>query len=136
MPEVEPAMNLFQVNLFVEDFPAMLGFYRDTLGFEVNVIEPGPPSVPMVNWASLRTGGVIIELFDAATFWDSGLLKSANRDAVQLCFVVADVERERVRLEDAGVRCDPVVSERWGRYASFRDPEGNWLQIFEVFDRG
>jgi len=22
----------------------------------------------------------------------------------------------------------------WARYASFRDPEGNWLQIFEVFD--
>jgi predicted enzyme related to lactoylglutathione lyase len=89
----------------------------------------------MVNWASLRTGSVIIELFDAATFWDSQLLKSANRDAVQLCFVVDNVERERARLEGVGVRCDPVVTERWGRYASFRDPEGNRLQIFEVFDR-
>ena len=26
------------------------------------------------------------------------------------------------------------ITEGWGRYASFRDPEGNWLQIFKVFD--
>lgn len=128
-------MNLFQVNLFVDDFPAMLSFYRDALGLEVNDIEPGPPSVPMVNWASLRTGSVTIELFDAATFWDTKLLHGTNRDAVQLCFIVDNVERERARLEAASVRCDPVVSEEWGRYASFRDPEGNWLQVFEVFNR-
>jgi catechol 2,3-dioxygenase-like lactoylglutathione lyase family enzyme len=135
MTKVDRPMNLFQVNVFVEAFPVMLRFYRDTLGFEVNDIEPGPPSVPMVNWASLRTGSVTIELFDAATFWDTKLVRGANRDAVQLCFVVDNVDYERTRLEAAGVPCDPVVGEGWGRYASFRDPEGNWLQIFEVFDR-
>jgi catechol 2,3-dioxygenase-like lactoylglutathione lyase family enzyme len=128
-------MDLFQVNLFVKNFPEMLRFYRDTLGFDVNDIEPGPPSVPLVNWASLQTGGVVLELFDAETFWDPELLDDANRQAVQLCFIVDDVEREQARLDHAGVPCDPVVVEAWGRYASFRDPEGNWLQIFEVFDR-
>jgi catechol 2,3-dioxygenase-like lactoylglutathione lyase family enzyme len=125
-------MNLFQVNLFVIDFATMLSFYRDTLGFETTDVDPGAPCVPMVNWASLRTGGVTIELFDAATFWDSTLLRSTNRDAVQMCFVVSDVERERARLEANGVSCDPTVTEAWGSYASFRDPEGNWLQVFEV----
>ncbi|MDQ6852564.1 MAG: VOC family protein [Actinomycetota bacterium] len=114
----------------------MLRFYRDALGFEVNDIEPGAPSEPMVNWASLRTGSVTIELFDAATFWNTKLLRSGNRDAVQICFAVDNVERERARLEAAGVRCDPIVGEAWGRYTSFRDPEGNWLQMFEAFDRG
>lgn len=128
-------MNLFQVNLFVEDFPSMLRFYRDALGFETNDIEPGPPCVPMVNWASLLSGSVIIELFDATTFWDTRLLRAPNRDAVQLCFIVDDVPRERERLLAARVPCDPVVTEPWGRYASFRDPEGNWLQVYEVFDR-
>lgn len=52
---------------------------------------------------------------------------------MQLCFNVDDVQRERTRLESAGVACDPLVEEQWGRYASFRDPEGNWLQVFEVF---
>ena len=128
-------MNLSQVNLFVADFPAMLRFYRDVLGFEANDIEPGPPCVPMVNWASLRTGDVSIELFDAQTFWDPRLLQRANRDGTQLCFIVTAVASERDRLQAAGVECDPIVREDWGEYSTFRDPEGNWLQIFEVYDR-
>ena len=128
-------MNLFQVNLFVTDFPTMLAFYRDTLGFATNDIEPGPPCVPMVNWASLLSGSVIIELFDAATFWDPALLQSANRHASQLCFIVDDVSVERDRLAATGVDMGPLITEEWGRYASFRDPEGNWLQVFEVFDQ-
>jgi catechol 2,3-dioxygenase-like lactoylglutathione lyase family enzyme len=127
-------MNLFQINLFVDNFASMLGFYKEALGFETNDLEPGPPCVPMVNWVSLRSGAVTIELFDAVTFWDANLLRGTNRDAVQLCFIVGDVERERERLVVAGVRCDPIVVEDWGRYASFRDPEGNWLQVYEVFD--
>ena len=128
-------MNLFQVNLFVEDFASMLRFYRDALGFQTNDIDPGPPSIPMVNWASLRTGSVSIELFDAQTFWDSSLLQRANRDAAQLCFVVDSVPRERERLQAAGVECHPIVGENWGMYSSFQDPEGNWLQIFVVHNR-
>ena len=127
-------MNLFQVNLFVSDFVAMLSFYRDALGFEPSDTDPGPPCQPLVNWASLRTGGVTIELFDAQTFWDSRRLQRTYRDAVQLCFIVDDVKRERGRLETNGVSCDPIVDESWGSYASFRDPEGNWLQIYEVSD--
>ena len=100
-------MNLFQVNLFVNDFSSMLRFDRDALGFETNDIEPGPPCVP----------------------------RPTNRDAVQLCFIVDDVERERERRVAVGIACDPVLTEGWGRYAGFRDPEGNWLQIFEVFGR-
>ena len=127
-------MNLFQVNLFVRDFPAMLVFYRDRLGFATNDIEPGPPCVPGVNWVSLLTGSVTIELFDASVFWDPALVQSPNRHAVQLCFIVDDVSAERSRLMANGVEMDPVIGEEWGRYASFRDPEGNWLQIYEVFD--
>jgi catechol 2,3-dioxygenase-like lactoylglutathione lyase family enzyme len=113
----------------------MLRFYRDTLGFETTDAEPGPPCVPMVNWASLRAGGVTIELFDGVVFWDTKLLRGASRDAVQLCFIVDDVQRERGQLEAKGIRCDPIVSEEWGSYASFRDPEGNWLQLYEVLNR-
>src|SRR5437867_2160512 len=43
------SVNLLQVNVFVSDFAAMLEFYRDTLGFAVNDIDPGPPCVPLVN---------------------------------------------------------------------------------------
>jgi hypothetical protein len=56
MSKGRQGLNLFQVNLFVDDFPSMLGFYRDVLGFETNDIEPGPPCVQVVNWASLLSG--------------------------------------------------------------------------------
>ena len=114
----------------------MLRFYRDQLGFEVNDIAPGPPAVPLVNWASLQTGSAILELFDVATYGDRDQLHDAGREAVELCFIVDDVDRERTRLEHAGVTCDPVLEEEWGRYAAFRDPEGNRLQLFQVFDTG
>ena len=127
-------MNLAQANLFVIDFEAMLDFYRGKLGFLTNDIEPGPPCIPMVNWASLSSGLLTIELFDAATFWDQSLLQVTNRHAIQLCFSVEDVSIERGRLSAEGIEIDPVVTEEWGRYASFRDPEGNWLRIFEVLD--
>jgi hypothetical protein len=87
----------------------------------------------MVNWASLRTGSVSFELFDAETFWDSSVLHRANRDATQLFFIVDSVPQERARLQAVGLVCHPMVSEDW--YSSFRDPEGNWLQIFEVHNR-
>jgi catechol 2,3-dioxygenase-like lactoylglutathione lyase family enzyme len=127
-------MNLFQVNLFVQDFPRMLRFYRDQLGFEVHDIDPGPPAVPLVNWASLLTGSVILELFDTATYGATRPGTEAGREAMELCFIVDDVVERRARLEAAGVACDAVAEEGWGRFAGFRDPEGNRLQIFEVFD--
>ena len=88
-------MNLFQINLFAADFPRMLRFYRDELGFDVNNIDPGPPSDPLVNWASLRTGDVLLELFDAATFGDLPRLGDAAREAIELAFIVDNVEESR-----------------------------------------
>jgi catechol 2,3-dioxygenase-like lactoylglutathione lyase family enzyme len=128
-------VNLLQINLFVEDFGRMLHFYRDQLGFEVNDIDPGPPSNPLVNWVSLNTGAVILELFDASVF-GRGPTGAAGREAIELAFIVDSVEESRERLERADVSCGPVIKEAWGQFAAFRDPEGNQLQIFEVFQRG
>jgi catechol 2,3-dioxygenase-like lactoylglutathione lyase family enzyme len=130
-------VNLFQINVFVEDFDRMLRFYRDQLGFEVNDIDPGPPSKPLVNWASLRTGDVILELFDAAAFGHELQAASPDgREAIELAFIVYSVEQSRDRLAESGISCGPVVTEAWGRFAAFRDPEGNQLQIFEVSGPG
>jgi catechol 2,3-dioxygenase-like lactoylglutathione lyase family enzyme len=126
-------MNLFQINLFVSDFNEALCFYRDRLGLQVLDIDPGPPSVPFVNWASLSAGGVILELFDARSF-GRGSPRGSGRDAIELAFIVDNVDESRKRLEKAGVACGPVTQEHWGRFASFPDPDGNVLQIFEVFD--
>ena len=125
-------MKLFQVNLLVEDFPTMLAFYRDRLGFPTIDIDPGPPAEPLVNWASFNTGHAIVELFDVATYGDPQQLRSSNRHAVQLCFLVDDVEAEHARLSAAGIELDAVLEEEWGKFAGFLDPEANRLQIYEV----
>jgi hypothetical protein len=98
-------------------------------------IDPGPPSKPLVNWASLRTGDVTVELFDAAAFGRERTAGLDGREAIELAFIVDSVEESRERLASSGVWCGPVVSEAWGRFAAFRDPEGNQLQIFEVSGR-
>jgi predicted enzyme related to lactoylglutathione lyase len=40
-----------------------------------------------------------------------------------------DIEAEHHRLHDAGVKIDDIQSEPWGRYATFRDSEGNGLVL-------
>lgn len=129
-------MKLFQVNLMVSDFPSMIAFYRDRLGFRTIDIDPGPPAEPMVNWASFDTGHAIVELFDVATYGSPNELRDANRQAVQLCFLVDDVEAEHARLTAAGVTLDDVLAEEWGKFAGFVDPEGNRLQIYEIDPTG
>jgi catechol 2,3-dioxygenase-like lactoylglutathione lyase family enzyme len=133
-------MRLFQVNLTVADFPAMLEFYRDRLGFPTIDIDPGPPAEPLVNWASLNAGHAILEIFDVDTYGNRDELRDTNRLAVQICFMVDDVEAEHARLTAAGVELGAILEEDWGKYARFLDPEGNQLQIyevrFEIYDRG
>ena len=128
-------MNLFQVNLFCNDFPRMLRFYRDQLGFEVLPVDPGPPSTPLVNWASLSAGSVIIELFDASTL-AGARVPTDGREAIELALIVDDVQEQRAVLRERGIACDEIVDEQWGRYAAFRDPEGNRLQIYEIAPAG
>jgi catechol 2,3-dioxygenase-like lactoylglutathione lyase family enzyme len=93
MPLRGLAMNLFQVNPFVRSFQQALSFYRDALGFEVNEVNPGPPCVPLVNWVSLLTGTLVVELFDAKVF-APGLDAANDSDGIELCFIVDDVSRE------------------------------------------
>ncbi len=127
-------MNLAQVNVFAQDFPRTLTFYRDQLGCTVIEMDPGPPAVPLVNWASFVVGNMILELFDASAYGrDIDRLRAEKREGLDLCFIVDDVDVERARLEQAGISCEPVIAEDWGRFSHFRDPEGNRLQIFEVF---
>jgi catechol 2,3-dioxygenase-like lactoylglutathione lyase family enzyme len=123
-------MKLFQVNLLVEDFAKMVAFYRDRLGFRTIDVDPGPPAESMVNWASFDTGHAILELFDVATYGNRQELLSANRQAIQLCFLVDDVAAVHARLTAEGVTLDAVLEEEWGKFAGFADPEGNRLQIY------
>ena len=83
--------NLFQVNLFVQDFEQSLHFYRDRLGLELIDIDPGPPSIPLVNWVSLSAGSIIVELFDAKSSERSISEGESRPGRIELAFIVDDV---------------------------------------------
>jgi catechol 2,3-dioxygenase-like lactoylglutathione lyase family enzyme len=125
-------VKLTQINLFVEDFPACLAFYRDVLALDPIDVDPGPPAKPLVSWASFLAGNIILELFDAKEYCRD--VDGGSRDQIELALYVDDVDQERSRLEALGVECEPVHEEKWGRYSLFRDPAGNRLQLHQVFD--
>ncbi len=132
-PSRQPlSLNLFQVNLFVCDFQQSLRFYRDRLGLEVLEIDPGPLHLPLVNWVSLSAGSVILEIFDAQSAGRS-VAAASGRGTVELAFLVGDVEQQRRRLGREGIECTPTVTRSWGRVSHFDDPDGNPLQIYEIF---
>ena len=68
-------MNLFQVNLFVKSLPEMLRFYRDTLGFEVNDIEP-PAGFEPAKVAEMSDGATSLSRWNTMHSRDSRSLSS------------------------------------------------------------
>ena len=122
-----------------EDPEASLGFYRDTLGFEVRLdveygglhwITVGPadqPDTSIVLYPPAATPALtdderrtIAEMMAKGTF---GSLLLATRDV--------DGTFERVQARDAEVVQEPT-DQAWGvRDCAFRDPAGNLIRIQE-----
>jgi len=125
-------MRLGLLLLYVEDFPTMLAFYRDTLGFGVTDEDPGLGHEPGVDWAQLELEGGRLELFDHAVFGRSREYPEPRRNAVVITFQVEDVEAKVAELRAKGVDIPRVHEADWGKAAHFFDPEGNELQVFEA----
>ena len=102
----------------VKDMERAVGFYRDTLGLEVTREDDG--------WAEADAGGLMIGLNGrepegagdgggpVISFQPDGELEDAKR-----------------QLESQGVSFPGEVSEHpWGRIATFKDSEGNDLQLY------
>lgn len=104
----------------VEDMNRALGFYRDTLGLSVKSESD--------EWSELDANGVAIGLnAREATHGGSG------GGAVLTLQPDIDLYDEIVRLTDKGVEfIGEVANHKWGRIASFKDTEGNDLQLFEA----
>jgi predicted enzyme related to lactoylglutathione lyase len=103
----------------VDDMSRAVKFYGETLGLAVTSEDD--------NWSMLSAGGVKIGLNSRES--------THGRDtggAVLTFEPDIDLYDEIVRLTDAGVEFVGEVSQHpWGRIASFKDSEGNDLQLFE-----
>ena len=113
------ASGVATVWLPVEDMSRAVRFYGETLGLDVR--NEGD------NWTEFDANGLTIGLNAR-----EGTHKGRGGGAVITFQPDRDLYDEVVRLTDAGVEFVGEVSQHpWGRIASFKDTEGNDLQLFE-----
>jgi predicted enzyme related to lactoylglutathione lyase len=107
--------------IWTEDFPRLLSFYRDVLGLKPRSVKAETANF---EWGQFKL-----------TIGRHSLLKGVSRDPyrVMLNFAVADIEAVHAKLSAAGVQfVRRPEKEKWGGHvATFRDPDGNMLQLLE-----
>jgi CreA protein len=113
------------VYYWVSDMDRAAKFYEEILGLSMRRRE-GP------NWAELDGGTIRLALHGAIEGRSQAVPGGAT-----VSFSVADLDAARRELESRGLEFDHVgeVGEE-ARYATFRDPDGNTLQIIEHATKG
>jgi predicted enzyme related to lactoylglutathione lyase len=103
---------------WVADMDRAIAFYRDALGLAMRMRHDD-------TWAEFEAGGIRIGLHGAgdATVEHGGTA----------AFLVADLDAARASLQERGVAFEDHLGEvpGYARYASFRDPDGNSMQLIE-----
>ena len=103
----------------VSDMDKALEFYGDTLGLDIEQQED--------DWSLVVAGAVRIGLNGRESEHPGG-----EGGAVIAFAVSEDIEGSVEELRAAGVEIAGDVSEHpWGKVATFVDPDGNELQLFE-----
>ncbi|WP_428342983.1 VOC family protein [Mycobacterium sp.] len=112
------ASGVATVWLPVDDMTRAVKFYGQTLGLSVK--SEGD------DWSELDANGVMIGLNAR-----EDTHKGSTGGAVLTFQPDGDLFNEVTRLAEAGVQfVDEVSTHPWGRIASFKDSEGNDLQLF------
>lgn len=110
-------MDVSVVWLPVTEIDRAVGFYRDTLGLEVESQDG--------EWAMVRAGALRLGLnARESPSGDGGAVVAFDPDA--------GIEAAVEQLRRDGVEFAGEISEHpWGRLASFKDPDGNDLQLYQ-----
>lgn len=107
--------------LSVLDLDKAVAWYSDVLGFSVNY------TLPDMGWAELQTevAGVTVGLSQVEEVPVGG--------GATLTFGVHDIDAARAQLEGRDVRFDgdTQVIPEMVKFATFFDPDGNTLMLFE-----
>ncbi len=110
--------NIGEVIVYVRDFEESVHFYDEQLGLAVDVKSDGV--------AGMRgTSGAEIVLHRGRTA-EPG---DASHWFIQ--FIVDDIEATVTELKARGIQVDGIQERPYGKYARFRDPEGNLLGLEE-----
>jgi predicted enzyme related to lactoylglutathione lyase len=106
----------------VTDMDRAVAFYTESLGLTVRDRQGD-------DWTEIEGSGVTIGLNGRESASGSG--ESGPGGAVITFSPDGSLDDEVARLRDAGVTFAGEISEHaWGRLATFRDSEGNDLQLY------
>jgi catechol 2,3-dioxygenase-like lactoylglutathione lyase family enzyme len=105
---------------WTKDMDASVRFYRDVLGLNLTA-QYGE------DWAEFDSGGTTVALHGTREG------HAPPTDGATVVFEVDDLEGTMNALRGRDVGFEGEVNEvpGYGRFVSFRDPDGNLLQIFE-----
>lgn len=124
-------MNLNYVRLLTDCFDEMVGFYRDSLGFEPRFVDTEN------KYAEFTTQGATLSIFDRNLMQKAlGLEDRTGRhecaDSVAVIFRVDDIDGLAKKFKDKGVvlLSEPTDRPEWSvRTMHLRDPSGNLLEF-------
>ncbi len=110
--------GLSVVYLYVKDMERAKAFYRDVLGRDLRGDE---------HWAetTLR-GGVRFALHE----WHEGA-EGPSAGGINVDLEVPDIDAAAERLRAAGVEVGEIQRAEYGSFATFADPEGYRLELFQ-----
>jgi catechol 2,3-dioxygenase-like lactoylglutathione lyase family enzyme len=108
------------VSVPVADQQRAKNFYRDILGFELLREEPMGPNG---HWIQLAPKGCPTTIA-LVTWFDS--MQPGGLQGVMLN--VTNIDRDHKDLSARGLELTEIQQQPWGRFAMFKDPDGNgWI---------
>ena len=102
---------------YVSDIERAIRFYTDVLEFKVS-------SRDFV--ARFKVDGVLFEIVPTT---DNNKLQGGGN--ARLCLQVDDIAETLKQLEQKGVSVTPIHQETGGKLASFHDPDGNEICLWQ-----
>jgi predicted enzyme related to lactoylglutathione lyase len=114
------------VIIWTGDFERLLSFYRDVLGLKPRSVKAG--------FANFEWGRFRLSIGRHSRVKG----QSSEPERIMVNFSVGDIESMYRRLRSAGVEfIRPPEREKWGGWvATFRDPDGNTLQLLQLREGG
>lgn len=127
-------MQMTHIRLLVDNFAECFQFYRDVMGFTVQM---GAVDEPTYAEFVPGHGGFVLALFGKAAMAEAiGTIDlppmAPAQDRLVLCVAVDDVDGMAQQFRDDGVALitEPTDIPAWGlRAAHVRDPAGNLIEI-------
>ena len=122
-----PQEKISNVSMPVRDQQAAKAFYMEKLGFEL-VIEEEMPDMSD-NWVQLKPSAS-----DATVSLVTWMPSMAPGSLDGVVLGTDDIESSRARFLERGVEVSEVTDEHWGRWATFRDVDGNgWVLVQSAY---